>query len=74
MVEAGMPAMEAIRTATVHAAELLGESDSLGSITAGKFADIIAVKGNPLEDISVLETVDFVMKDGFVYTGNPDLD
>ena len=66
MVDAGMPAMEAIRAATVHAAELLGESDSLGSITEGKLADIIAVKGNPLDDISLLENVSFVMKDGHV--------
>jgi len=74
MVEAGMPAMEAIRSATVHAADLLGESDHLGSIEAGKLADIIAVKGNPLDDISILESISFVMKDGVIYTGNPDLD
>ena len=74
MVEAGMPAMDAIRSATVNAADLLGESARLGSIEAGKLADIIAVKGNPLNDITTLESVSFVMKDGFVYTGNPDLD
>lgn len=74
MVEAGMPAIDAIRSATVHAADLLGESQRLGTIEAGKLADIIAVRGNPLEDISILESVSFVMKDGFVYTGNPDLD
>lgn len=74
MVEAGMPAMDAIRSATVNAADLLGESARLGSIEAGKLADIIAVKGNPLNDITALESVSFVMKDGFVYTGNPDLD
>lgn len=69
MVESGMPAMEAIRAATVHAADLLGEAEKLGSVTEGKLADIIAVKGDPLEDISILESVDFVMKDGEVYKG-----
>ncbi|MEM7358787.1 MAG: amidohydrolase family protein [Pseudomonadota bacterium] len=69
MVESGMPAMEAIRTATVHAADLLGEPELLGSISNGKFADIIAVRGNPLGDISILENVDFVMKGGEVYKG-----
>lgn len=70
MVEAGMPAIEAIQAATVHAAELLGESESLGSITEGKLADIIAVKGNPLEDIRLLERVSFVMSDGHVVSNN----
>jgi imidazolonepropionase-like amidohydrolase len=67
MVESGMPAIEAIRTATVHAADLLDESKNLGVLEAGKYADIIAVKGNPLEDIRLLETVNFVMKGGTVY-------
>lgn len=67
MVESGMPAVEAIRSATVHASELLGESQNLGSLESGKFADIIAVKGNPLEDVSLLEDVSFVMKAGKVY-------
>ena len=66
MVEAGMPPMEAIRSATVNAADLLGETNRLGSITAGKLADIIAVEGNPLEDISLLEKVAFVMQGGKV--------
>jgi len=66
MVEAGMSEMEAIRSATVHAADLLRVSDVLGTISAGKYADIIAVKGNPLEDISILQEVPFVMKDGKV--------
>jgi len=66
MVDNGMPAIEAIRAATVHAADLLGESDNLGSLSTGKFADLIAVKGNPLEDVSILETVSFVMKNGEV--------
>lgn len=74
MVDAGMSAMDAIVSATTSAADLLGESDNLGSITIGKYADIIAVKGNPLQDITLLEKVSFVMKDGFIYAGNPDLD
>jgi imidazolonepropionase-like amidohydrolase len=67
MVEAGMSAMDAIQSATVNAADLLGETDSLGSIEVGKHADIIAVLGNPLEDISRLESIEFVMKGGQVY-------
>jgi imidazolonepropionase-like amidohydrolase len=64
MAEAGMPEMEAIQSATVTAAQMLGVYDRLGGISAGKLADIIAVDGNPLEDISVLGRVSFVMKDG----------
>lgn len=67
MVESGMPAMEAIQSATKTAAELLQEEKDLGSISPGKLADIIAVRGNPLEDISLLGNVTFVMKDGKVY-------
>lgn len=67
MVDAGMPAMEAIRAATVHAADLLGESESLGSISVGKYADIVAVKGNPVDDIQLLEDIQFVMKGGKTY-------
>ncbi len=67
MTEAGMPAMEAIRSATVHAADLLDQSDSLGSIITGKLADLVAVEGNPITDISLLEDIGFVMKDGKVY-------
>jgi imidazolonepropionase-like amidohydrolase len=59
--------MEAIRSATVSAADLLGVSDITGSITAGKCADIVAVSGDPLKDISVLQHVDFVMKEGVEY-------
>ena len=59
--------MEAIETATVNAAKLLGEEESLGTIEAGKSADLIAVSGNPLEDISELTDVDFVMKAGTVF-------
>jgi imidazolonepropionase-like amidohydrolase len=67
MVEAGMPAIEAIRTATVGGAELLGVSHILGSIEKGKLADIIAVDGDPLADINVMEKVVFVMKAGVIY-------
>jgi len=67
MVEAGMSPMKAIQSATVEAAKLLGEYEQLGSLTEGKLADIIAVNGNPVEDITILEEVDFVMKSGRVY-------
>lgn len=67
MVEAGFSPAEAIRAATVIAAEHLRMSDEIGTITPGKYADIIAVPANPLEDIRVLEQVDFVMKGGVVY-------
>ncbi|MEP6391463.1 MAG: amidohydrolase family protein [Halioglobus sp.] len=66
MVEAGMPPMEAIQSATINAATLLGVEKDLGSIEVGKFADIVAVEGDPLEDISVLERISFVMKSGEV--------
>lgn len=67
MHEAGMPAMECIVAATVNAAELLGLSDQIGTIEPGKSADIIAVHGDPLRDVSVLQNVAFVMKAGQVY-------
>ena len=67
MVEGGMPALQAIQAATVTTAELLGVRDELGSIVPGKLADIIAVDGDPLEDIAVLQSVSFVMKDGQVF-------
>jgi imidazolonepropionase-like amidohydrolase len=67
MVEAGMPPMEAIKSATINAATLLRMQDDLGSVEPGKYADIVAVEGDPLADIGVLETVDFVMKAGRVY-------
>jgi imidazolonepropionase-like amidohydrolase len=67
MVEAGMPPMEAIYSATVSGAELLGVSDILGSIEKGKLADIIAVDGDPVKDIAVMQNVIFVMKDGVIY-------
>jgi imidazolonepropionase-like amidohydrolase len=67
MVKYGMTPMQAIQAATSSAADLLGHSDIIGSIKPGKFADIIAVSGDPLQDVSVLENVSFVMKDGKVY-------
>jgi imidazolonepropionase-like amidohydrolase len=67
MVESGMPEMEAIQSSTVTASRLIGMENELGSISQGKFADIVAVNGNPLEDISLLSEVSFVMKDGKVY-------
>lgn len=67
MVEAGMPAMQAIQSATRAAAILLGEESDLGTITKGKRADIVAVAGNPLTDIDRMLNMLFVMKDGRVY-------
>lgn len=64
MVEGGMDPMKAIQSATLAAAEFLGIDSELGSIEPGKVADIVAVPGDPLADISVLERVHFVMKDG----------
>ena len=64
MVEAGMPAMQAIVSATTNAAELLDMRAQLGSISVGKYADVVAVKGNPVEDITLLENIGFVMKAG----------
>ncbi|MGA8276831.1 MAG: amidohydrolase family protein [Rhodanobacteraceae bacterium] len=67
MVEAGMPPVFVLQAATTHAAELLKKSKDLGSIAPGKYADIIAVNGNPLDDIALMKHVDFVMKAGTVY-------
>jgi imidazolonepropionase-like amidohydrolase len=67
MTEAGMPNLEAIQAATLNAAQLLGVEEKLGTIEAGKIADIIAVYGNPDEDIKVMKDVTFVMKEGKVY-------
>jgi imidazolonepropionase-like amidohydrolase len=67
MVEAGMKPMEAIQSATMNAAELLGVEDKLGSIENGKLADIVAVPGNPLKDIKLMMDVIFVMKEGKVH-------
>jgi imidazolonepropionase-like amidohydrolase len=69
MVEAGLPPIEAIRAATVNAAQLLRQSDRLGSVEPGFAADLIAVDGDALRDVSLLKKVRFVMKDGVVYKG-----
>jgi imidazolonepropionase-like amidohydrolase len=67
MVQAGIPPLYALQAATTHAAELLHKSDQLGQIAVGRGADVIAVPGNPLNDITVMQHVSFVMKDGVVY-------
>lgn len=67
MVEAGMPALYTIQAATTHAAQLLKHEKDLGSIAPGKYADVIAVSGNPLDNVALLQKVDFVMKEGKVY-------
>ncbi len=67
MVKYGMTPMQAIQAATSSAADLLGHANEFGSIKPGKYADLIAVSGDPLKDISLLERVEFVMKDGKVY-------
>ena len=67
MVEAGMPPLEAIRSATLGAAELLDQSQNLGRVEPGYSADLVAVAGNPLTDITILQRMAFVMKDGVVY-------
>lgn len=67
MVEAGMPPLEAIRSATLAAAELLDQSQNLGRVEPGFSADLVAVNGDPLADIAVLQKMAFVMKDGVVY-------
>ena len=69
MVGAGMPPMFVIQAATVNAAALLRQKD-LGSISAGKIADVVAVPGNPIDDISLMKRVSFVMKQGVVYKVN----
>jgi len=66
MVDAGLPQVETIRAATINAAELLGWQDRAGSVEAGKFADLIAVAGDPLKDVGELKRVRFVMKGGEV--------
>ena len=67
MVEWGLTPMQAIQTATVNAADLLGWADRVGSVQPGRFADIVAVDGDPLKDIRELERVRFVMKGGVVH-------
>jgi imidazolonepropionase-like amidohydrolase len=67
MTEAGMPVMEAIQSATIVAATVLDMKSELGSIEAGKFADIIATESDPLSNVATLMMVTFVMKDGKIY-------
>jgi imidazolonepropionase-like amidohydrolase len=62
-----MSPIQAVRAATSGAAELLGMQNDVGSIAAGKYADLVAVKGDPLADISLLQKIDFVMKGGEVH-------
>ncbi|MFZ0871607.1 MAG: amidohydrolase family protein [Rhodanobacter sp.] len=67
MVQAGMPPLFTIQAATTHAAELLHKQNELGQIAVGRGADVIAVPGNPLDDITAMQRVSFVMKDGVTY-------
>jgi imidazolonepropionase-like amidohydrolase len=67
MTKNGMTPMQAIESATRAAADLLDQTTQLGTIESGKFADVVAVPGNPLDDITAMERVSFVMKDGVVY-------
>jgi imidazolonepropionase-like amidohydrolase len=69
MVEAGMPAMDAIRSATIVPAKFMGVDDRYGTVQAGKVADLVAVPGDPLADITAMTRVNFVMKGGTVYKG-----
>jgi imidazolonepropionase-like amidohydrolase len=66
-VRLGMTPLQAIQTATINDADLLGLADKIGAIETGKYADMIAVDGDPLQDVTTLERVKFVMKDGTVY-------
>jgi imidazolonepropionase-like amidohydrolase len=67
MVEAGVSPMDAIISATSTAAEVLSQEDALGQVKTGFMADLVAVRGNPLDNIRILESVDFVMKEGKIY-------
>ena len=67
MVEFGMSPMQAIQAATLKAAALLGLENQVGTLNEGAYADLIAVQGNPLENVSLLENIGFVMKDGEVF-------
>lgn len=67
MVKWGLTPMQAIQSASIDAARLIGKSELLGSISPGKYADLVAVAGDPIKDISLLEHVQFVMKEGKVY-------
>ena len=67
MVKLGLTPVKALQAGSINAADLMGWGDRIGTIEPGKFADIVAVNGNPLDDISVLQHVSFVMKGGVVY-------
>ncbi len=67
MVTLGLTSVQALQAGTINAAELMGWSDRIGSISKGKFADMVAVRGDPLADVRLLQHVQFVMKDGVVY-------
>src|SRR5437867_2875234 len=69
MVRYGMPPLVALRSATSVAAELMGWQERVGTLELGKLADVVAVKGDPTQDISEMTRVIFVMKDGVVYKG-----
>jgi imidazolonepropionase-like amidohydrolase len=69
--QAGMPALDVIRAVTINAAEMLGWSGRIGAVEPGKLADLIAVAGDPVADITELERVRFVMKNGEVIRNDP---
>jgi imidazolonepropionase-like amidohydrolase len=73
MTEAGMPPLEAIKCATVNAAELIGISDNAGTLEPGKWADIVAVEGDPVQDMHAMGKMRFVMKEGKVYLRTEDV-
>ena len=65
----GMTPLQGIQTGTINAADLMGWSDKVGTIAPGHWADVIAVEGDPLKDVKILQDVKFVMKSGVVYKG-----
>ena len=67
----GMSPLAAIQTGTINAADLMGWTDRVGTIEPGKWADIIAIDGDPLKDVKILQHVPFVMKSGIVYKNEP---
>lgn len=69
MIKYGMPPQAALQAATLNAADLLGVADQVGTLEPGKRADLIAVAGDPLQDVTVLKSIAFVMKDGVVFKG-----
>jgi len=69
MVKYGMTPADVLRASLLNGARLLGREDVIGQLKAGFYADVIAVPGDPLQDISVLQHVSFVMKDGVIYRG-----